>query len=698
MQFLRLPGLLSSPIVVIKVRHLLLAIWMVLLIPAAVQGADNDQYAALLGEWKQLQQSQAERLTPLIELCQTRGWTDAAAQTQEWIAPRNSQYRWLTWLPYEAAVLEGFVKTQTAQADWAVTFAADRRRQAGNLFELAQQAAMAGEVSLAFDLLNAAARQDPDHADVRRIFGFRSFRDGWYTQYEIGNLQRGRIWHKQFGWIPEMHRERYEQGERYDRGRWIPADRDAQLHQNIGNGWTIDTEHFRLTTNHSLEIGAELAARLERLYQAWRQVYAEYYLSPLQVRQIFTGSNSLPTLGRGRRHEVVYFRDRNDYLETLQGEVPPNVTTSGVYLSRRKTAYFYHDPAGDGTTILHEATHQLFSESEPTVREPGSDANFWLIEGAACYMESLLDLPGNPKLAQPEQLVVGGWTPFRLQDARYYLLKQELSVPARELCSLGMLNLQRHPRIVQLYAQSAALTYLLMHGEQGQWRGTCVELLKNIYDGKDRADSLTSLTGKSWEEIDTAYKQFMTVQDSDLDGVLDAPNISYLALGGTAVTDAGLEELPPLQHVTWVDLFKTKVDGSGLVHLRDLPKLIQVDVSATQITDEHLPQLAQLKQLETVILGATRISNNGLATLAPLTSLKRLDLWNTLIGDAGLANVARLNSLVELDLSGSQVTDAGLVQLATLKNLRKLNVSRTAVTAAGVGRLKSQLPELEVTQ
>ena len=104
-------------------------------------------------------------------------------------------------------------------------------------------------------------------------------------------------WHAKFGWLPKDHVARYERGERYYRRRWISAAEDAQRHADIKNGWRIETEHYSITTNHSLEAGVRLAERLERLNFVWRLLFAPYHARTRS--QLSTMFKSGPVVGGG---------------------------------------------------------------------------------------------------------------------------------------------------------------------------------------------------------------------------------------------------------------------------------------------------------------------------------------------------------------------------------------------------------------
>ena len=64
---------------------------------------------------------------------------------------------------------------------WHERFWMLRREQAERLFKIAHQAVRQRRPSLAFDLLLAAVREDPDHEVARRILGYKKFRDRWHT-------------------------------------------------------------------------------------------------------------------------------------------------------------------------------------------------------------------------------------------------------------------------------------------------------------------------------------------------------------------------------------------------------------------------------------------------------------------------------------------------------------------------------------
>ncbi len=76
-----------------------------------------------------------------------------------------------------------------------------RNEYAGALFELAKQAADTGQMSLAFQWATETLRENPDHADARRVLGYEQ-RDGqWLTAYGVKMFDDGKTWNPKLGWV-----------------------------------------------------------------------------------------------------------------------------------------------------------------------------------------------------------------------------------------------------------------------------------------------------------------------------------------------------------------------------------------------------------------------------------------------------------------------------------------------------------------
>jgi hypothetical protein len=293
---------------------------------------------------------------------------------------------------------------------------------------------------------------------------------------------------------------RYEQGQRYYRNRWIPAEDDARLHADIESGWEVETEHYTIRSNHSLEAAVGLGVKLERLYEVWRHLFVRYFATEAQVLALFDGrprAQETPVA----KFQVVYFRDRDDYNRRLRTAMPNIEISIGVYYSGTHAAYFFAGEGYEDRTLYHEATHQLFHQARPVSPIVGTRGNFWIIEGVALYMESLREEDGY--------YVLGGFDDQRMQAARYRLLSDGFYVPLAKLTTYNMERLQADPKIATLYSQAAGLTNFLIHYDGGRYRDALVAYLSEVYSGRDTPETLVRLTGASYDQLDRQYRQFI---------------------------------------------------------------------------------------------------------------------------------------------------------------------------------------------
>jgi YHS domain-containing protein len=108
------------------------------------------------------------------------------------------------------------------------------------------------------------------------------------------------------------------------------------------------------------------------------------------------------------------------------------------------------------------------------------------------------------------------------------------------------------------------------------------------------------------------------------------------AVARAAFGDAQLARLAPLgPNLSWLDLSGTKVTDSGLAALDAMPNLTRLHLERTAVTDAGLTHVASLGKLEFLDLYGTAITDAGLECLRKLPQLKRLYLWQTAVTPAG---------------------------------------------------------------
>lgn len=477
--------------------------------------------AEAVGALGVLQQRQADlqktfirKLEALAEDCERRGIVDGAAIVREAIPadPADDRPQMLT-LPtkVQSPVAQNLPADQRY---WSSQLRTIREELATQLYLLSRQALHRGYPSYAFQLVRQTAEQNPDHRQAREILGYVQYGDEWVTPFARKMLREQYVWTTQYGWIKKAHVTRYDQGERLFEGRWVSAEKEGESRRDFSQAWQIRTDHYLIRTNHSLEQGARLGLALEDFYQLFHETFAGFFNTPEQMRKRFDGTSPVDRTVT-QPYRVNYYRTREEYVNRLQPTFPQIALTNGIYAFGEKIAHFYHtdgEAADRDSTLFHEATHQLFYESHGSDRAIGEHAQFWIIEGIACYMESFRRGSGAVSLGDPRYV--------RFVNARDQLLRHRFYVPLQQLSGMGMREFQSSPDLPAIYAQSSGLAQFLMHYEQGIYREDLVKLLSQMYSSDARirtqAQGLDDLTGVPFDVLDEQYEDFLKQQDAEV--------------------------------------------------------------------------------------------------------------------------------------------------------------------------------------
>jgi hypothetical protein len=535
------------------IRYLAYALFLGRAGIASAPAADPESAPVADGFWATrdgLDQTFAQRLSGLADKCEGLKLDAQAKATRRWAIPRDPHRQYL-FLPADTDPLQPPADAETVVQQWYKRFRQLRQDHAQALFQLAKSELDAGHATRAYQLLHEVLHENPDHEPTRQILGYRQVNGRW----------------------------RKPEGTVRSRVMNVPQ---STLGFNAGQYWSAESEHFSLTTNHSPREAERLAASLEDLYGVWQQVFFSYWSSAAALALRF---DSKPQPARaGSRYKVVLFRERQQYVDRLKKLEPQIELSVGFYSEPTKTAYFYSGTPNLEEKSFHEVTHQLFSETGRVSPPVGLASNYWIVEAAALYLESLQ--------RWEHCWTLGGQDAHLLQYARYRALSDPFYLPLEKFVTLGRQGLQQHPDIRQLYSQAAGLAAFLMDYRRGVYREALVNYLQTVYQGRDREDTLASLTRVQFRQLDEQYHQFLQqVTDEDLIYLAALPSARSLYLGHTAVTDAGLAQLAGLTQLKELWLGGTQISDKGLVHLRNLKNLETLDVGQTRVTAEGLKQL-----------------------------------------------------------------------------------------------------------
>src|SRR5690606_34721493 len=142
------------------------------------------------------------------------------------------------------------------------------------------------------------------------------------------------------------------------RGGWVPADREAEIRSTIADGWRIESDHFVIRTNDSLERGVELAAALEEMHRYFLRTFADFFQTPQQMKRLL--DDGRPTGSTVQKHEIWYLKSRAEYAKIVRAKQPGADQMNGLYVPRDRIAYLFansDDPQANLETMYHEVTH-----------------------------------------------------------------------------------------------------------------------------------------------------------------------------------------------------------------------------------------------------------------------------------------------------------------------------------------------------
>lgn len=532
-------------------RILLRTLWILLATIMLAQGfANADENATrdrrhrqLIDQRQKVLSSYKDDLAAVAAWCEEHQLPDAQQKVLELAAKITSEA--------EEPELSSFVTPPVDKSlpvdeqQWMLQLQHHRETRAAELYTLARSSLRAGFPSLAFSIIGDVLRVDPDHKYGRSIMGKQKYIDPtrkddpeyageWVSAFEkkMRGESRPQVNHPDFGWIPLTSVARYEQGLRPWKGDWISVEKEAELRRDFRNAWEVPSEHFLVKTNVSLEAGVELSRRLEVFHGWLQQNFAAFFDTPQSLQDRFEKATDRSADRNVKPMEVHYYATREEYQKRVQGKVPANLETNGLYWQPERTSYFYLNPERrDLTTLFHEATHQILDVNTTSDRVLAArtrarklrqrriedwvlceHSNFWLIEGLACYFESFeIDEEGKVTVGNPDYV--------RFNTARQRLLDPSFFfyMPSLQFFALGKDEFQSHPQVSPLYTQASGYVHFLMHYDDGLYRDDLIQLLTAVYrpDAEKITEepSLTRIAGVSYDELDRQYREHMQNMD-----------------------------------------------------------------------------------------------------------------------------------------------------------------------------------------
>ena len=438
----------------------------------------------------------------MIKSADAQGQTDWVAELRKWQTPVDGETLLGRPLP-KSVQPELSPDLPAAEREWRVVLKAARESLAKELYLLSRQLVNQDRPSVAWSVLREVLHFDSDHKQTRTLLGFERLGDEWMSPFAARKLKAKQVWHDRFGWLPIEHVKRYDGGERFYDQKWMTKEREESIRRNILKAWVVETDHYKVRTNVSLERGVELATSLETFHKYFHNTFAAFFNTPEQLKKQFAPTGT-STAKPSKQFAVTFFRSKDEYISKLKPNNPLIEITRGIYMTDDRTAYFFDHPDVDTDgTLFHEATHQLLYELHSLNRPIGAHEHFWIVEGIACYMESFRITAAGTSIGDTNYL--------RFKAAAYRALEDKPKpyyVPLARFTSMSMLAYQTDPSIEKNYSQASGLVHFFMHYDNGRYRDALISHLELLYRpqaARVHVPGLDQLTGVTYEELDRQY-------------------------------------------------------------------------------------------------------------------------------------------------------------------------------------------------
>lgn len=151
--------------------------------------------------------------------------------------------------------------------------------------------------------------------------------------------------------------------------------------------------------------------------------------------------------------------------------------------------------------------------------------------------------------------------------------------------------------------------------------------------------------------------------DPLLDHVAQCKGLVKLFISGPGhFSDEGIAKLKGLKKLEFVELHVPSFTDKAVANLAECPQIKWLGLSGTRISDAVGDSLKKMKHLEMLSLAVTAVGNDVVAKLVDLPQLKDLHLTGTKVDDRIFADLAKIKALRMVALQGTRVTPAAVAK------------------------------------
>lgn len=188
------------------------------------------------------------------------------------------------------------------------------------------------------------------------------------------------------------------------------------------------------------------------------------------------------------------------------------------------------------------------------------------------------------------------------------------------------------------------------------------------------------------------------ITDKGIKEIVKIKTLKNLSIGQAVISDESLILISQHPNLNFLGLDRTRITDNGLKHLvAKKQDLLHLDLSTTKITPASLDTITQMKNLKSLNLQGLHLNNEQIDRLSSLKKLRSLNLSYAKLTDKDIESIYKFKKLIRLEISTNYLTDKSLIPLGRLKKLIFLDISQSPdITTEAVAKFEKAHPRCKV--
>jgi hypothetical protein len=187
----------------------------------------------------------------------------------------------------------------------------------------------------------------------------------------------------------------------------------------------------------------------------------------------------------------------------------------------------------------------------------------------------------------------------------------------------------------------------------------------------------------------------ITLDNFDDDALLKIgaiPQLAYLKLSDSDITDRGLPAIGKLTHLQMLYADQCELTGAGVMKTDWPQSLILLNISFNKLGDDCMQKFVGLKNLQHLQISRTGLTDAAAKWISKNPNITALEVQDNNIGDKAMSYIATMPKLQFLDITSTHATDRSLTELQKVKTLTSLRIDRKNFSPQAIANFRKARP------